>query len=83
MTALPATSRSTLPRALVVGCGGLGSPASRVLTPTQARRVGSTYSDTEFDLTRLRHLRERQLISGGGRVLGLPNPQALRELAGV
>jgi CRP-like cAMP-binding protein len=31
----------------------------------------------------LRHLRERHLISGGGRVLGLPNPQALRELAGV
>jgi CRP-like cAMP-binding protein len=31
----------------------------------------------------LRHLRERQLISGGGRVLGLPNPQALRELAGA
>ena len=31
----------------------------------------------------LRHLRERQLISGGGRVLGLPNPQALRDLAGV
>ena len=31
----------------------------------------------------LRHLRERQLISGCGRVLGLPNPQALRELAGV
>lgn len=31
----------------------------------------------------LRHLRERQLISGSGRVLGLPNPQALRELAGV
>ena len=31
----------------------------------------------------LRHLRERQLISGGGRVLGLPNPQALRELAGI
>ena len=31
----------------------------------------------------LRHLRERQLISGVGRVLGLPNPQALRELAGV
>eukprot|EP01036_Dinobryon_divergens_P000938 gene938-1228_t len=25
----------------------------RVLTPAQARRVGSTYSDTEFDLTRL------------------------------
>ncbi len=31
----------------------------------------------------LRHLRDRQLISGGGRVLGLPNPQALRELAGT
>jgi CRP-like cAMP-binding protein len=31
----------------------------------------------------LRHLRERQLISGGGRVLGLPNPQALRDFAGV
>lgn len=31
----------------------------------------------------LRHLRERQLISGGGRVLGLPNPEALRELAGL
>jgi CRP-like cAMP-binding protein len=31
----------------------------------------------------LRHLRERQLISGSGRVLGLPNPQALRKLAGV
>jgi putative hemolysin len=29
----------------------------RVLTPTQAKRVGSTYSDTEFDLTRLRGLR--------------------------
>ena len=26
----------------------------RVLTPTQAKRAGSTYSDTEFDLTRLR-----------------------------
>lgn len=31
----------------------------------------------------LRHLRERQLISGSGRVLGLPNPQALRELARI
>ncbi len=31
----------------------------------------------------LRHLRERQLISGAGRVLGLPNPQGLRALAGV
>jgi putative hemolysin len=36
----------------------------RVLTPAQARRVGSTYSDTEFDLTRLRHLRDRMLELG-------------------
>jgi len=31
----------------------------------------------------LKHLRERQLISGAGRVLDLPDPQGLRELAGV
>jgi CRP-like cAMP-binding protein len=31
----------------------------------------------------LRHLRDMNLISGGGRVLSLLNPQALRELAGV
>lgn len=31
----------------------------------------------------LRHLRDRQLISGNGRLLGLPNPQALREVAGA
>ena len=36
----------------------------RVLTPEQARRVGSTYSDTEFDLTRLRTLRERMVELG-------------------
>ncbi|MCW5255951.1 GNAT family N-acetyltransferase [Verminephrobacter aporrectodeae] len=36
----------------------------RVLTPAQARRVGSTYSDTEFDLTRLRSLRARMLELG-------------------
>lgn len=36
----------------------------RVLTPTQARRVGSTYSDTEFDLIRLRSLRERMVELG-------------------
>ena len=29
----------------------------RLLTPAQAKRVGSFYSDTEFDLTRLRMLR--------------------------
>ena len=36
----------------------------RVLTPTQAKRVGSFYSDTEFDLTRLRFLRERMVELG-------------------
>ncbi len=36
----------------------------RVLTPSQARRVGSTYSDTEFDLVRLRGLRERMVELG-------------------
>ncbi len=36
----------------------------RVLTPAQALRVGSTYSDTEFDLVRLRGLRERMVELG-------------------
>ncbi len=36
----------------------------RVLTPAQARRLGSTYSDTEFDLTRLRGVRERMVELG-------------------
>ncbi len=36
----------------------------RVLTPVQARRVGSTYADTEFDLTRLRFLRDRMVELG-------------------
>ena len=36
----------------------------RVLTPEQAQRVGSTYSDLEFDLTRLRALRERMVELG-------------------
>jgi putative hemolysin len=36
----------------------------RVLTPAQAARVGSTYSDTEFDLTRLRGLRESMVELG-------------------
>ncbi|GAB4217881.1 MAG: GNAT family N-acetyltransferase [Rhodoferax sp.] len=36
----------------------------RVLTPAQARRVGSLYSDTEFDLTRLRLLRPRMVELG-------------------
>lgn len=36
----------------------------RVLTPTQAGRIGSFYSDTEFDLWRLRQLRERMVELG-------------------
>jgi putative hemolysin len=36
----------------------------RVLTPAQARRAGSFYSDTEFDLWRLRRLRERMVELG-------------------
>ncbi len=36
----------------------------RVLTPTQARRIGSTYIDTEFDLTRLRGLRPNMVEIG-------------------
>ena len=36
----------------------------RVLTPTQAKRAGSTYSDAEFDLIRLRGLRERMVELG-------------------
>jgi len=36
----------------------------RVLTPAQARRIGSTYSDLEFDLTRLRTLRGRMVELG-------------------
>lgn len=36
----------------------------RVLTPEQAKRAGGTYSDTEFDLTRLRSLRSRMVELG-------------------
>jgi putative hemolysin len=36
----------------------------RVLTPEAARRAGSFYSDTEFDLTRLRPLRARMAELG-------------------
>ncbi len=36
----------------------------RVLTPEQAQRIGSTYSELEFDLTRLRPLRERMVELG-------------------
>jgi putative hemolysin len=53
----------------------------RVLTPAASRRVGGLYSDTEFDLTRLRPLRERMVELGrscidpawrsGGAILAL------------
>jgi putative hemolysin len=36
----------------------------RLLAPEAARRVGSYYSETEFDLTRLRHLRGRMVEVG-------------------
>ena len=36
----------------------------RVLTPAQAQRAGGTYSDTEFDLTRLRGIRSRMVELG-------------------
>lgn len=36
----------------------------RLLAPHAARRVGSYYSETEFDLTRLRHLRARLVEAG-------------------
>ena len=36
----------------------------RVLTPAQAKRAGSFYSDTEFDLKRLRFLREQMVELG-------------------
>ena len=36
----------------------------RVLTPAQALRAGGLYSDTEFDLARLAHLRGRMVELG-------------------
>ncbi len=36
----------------------------RVLTPAQAKRAGGTYSDTEFDLTRLRDVRHQMVELG-------------------
>lgn len=53
----------------------------RVLTPAAARRIGGLYSETEFDLTRLRPLRPRMVELGrscvhpahrtGGAILAL------------
>lgn len=36
----------------------------RILPPEQARVIGSYYSESEFDLTRLQHLRERMVEVG-------------------
>ena len=56
---------------LLVRCrpSGIDAPAVivgtyRVLTPTAAKRIGGLYSETEFDLTRLRSLRPRMAELG-------------------
>lgn len=51
---------------LLVRAAGSGEVIGtyRVLTPAQARRVGSFYSETEFDLWRLRALREQMVELG-------------------
>ena len=36
----------------------------RVLTPAQAKRIGGTYTDEEFDLTRLRDIRSQMVEVG-------------------
>ena len=36
----------------------------RILSPQQAQAIGSYYSETEFDLTRLQHLRDRMVEVG-------------------
>jgi putative hemolysin len=46
------------------GASGAVIGTYRVLTPAQAKRVGGTYTDTEFDLTRLRFMRERMVELG-------------------
>ncbi|HEU4459016.1 MAG TPA: GNAT family N-acyltransferase [Methylibium sp.] len=71
---------------LVRLAGDDGEPGSvigtyRVLTPAAARRIGGLYSETEFDLTRLRPLRSRMVELGrscvhpehrsGGAILAL------------
>jgi len=71
---------------LVRAAGADGEPGPvigtyRVLTPAAARRVGGLYSETEFDLTRLRPLRAKMVELGrscvhpawrsGGAILAL------------
>jgi putative hemolysin len=48
----------------------------RILSPSAAKRVGNYYSETEFDLTRLLHLREPHGGTGAFlRACGLPQRQ--------
>ncbi len=72
---------------LLVRLGGPGAEPGpvigtyRVLTPAAAQRVGGLYSETEFDLTRLRPLRDKMVELGrscvhpdhrsGGAILAL------------
>jgi CRP-like cAMP-binding protein len=62
-----------------------GQPGGMAVTLTERKRtIAAQLGIAPETFSRvLRHLRDRQLISGAGRVLSLPNPQALRELAGV
>ena len=58
-----------LVRAKIAANGGDDEPGPvigtyRVLTPAAAQRVGGLYSDTEFDLTRLRPLRAKMVELG-------------------
>lgn len=50
----------------ILVCDGDGEVIGtcRLLAPAQARRIGSTHSDTAFDLTRLRRVRERMVELG-------------------
>ena len=47
----------------------------RVLTPAQSKRLGGNYTDTEFDLTRLRGLREWSSL---GEVVCIPITDKVR-----
>lgn len=51
---------------LIVRDGGTGEVVGtyRILTPDQAKRIGGYYSEDEFDLTRLAHLRGRLVEVG-------------------
>jgi CRP-like cAMP-binding protein len=55
-----------------------------VLLQQRKRAIAAQLNIAPETLSRvLRHLRERSLISGSGRILNLVDPQGLRSLAGV